>query len=124
VLHGAADPVFSALDTIQWHTDFSRAHGSAARHHARLYIVPGMNHSRGGPATDQFDLLDPLVRWVENGVAPEAVVARARGATAAVPNPEVPAAWGDRTRPLCPWPQVARYSGSGGIDDAASFACR
>ena len=124
VYHGAADPVFSALDTIQWHSAFTRAHGAAARNHVRLYVVPGMNHSRGGPATDQFDLLDPLVRWVEQGAAPEAVVARARGAAAAVPNPEVPAAWGYRTRPLCPWPQVARYNGSGNVEDAASFSCR
>lgn len=124
VFHGAADPVFSALDTIRWHDEFGQAHGAAARNHARLYIVPGMNHSRGGPATDQFDLLDPLVRWVETGVAPEAVVARARGAAAAVPNPEVPAAWGaDRSRPLCPWPQVARYRG-GDASSAASFACQ
>lgn len=122
--HGAADPVFSALDTIRWHEGLVQAHGAAAGNAARLYIVPGMNHSRGGPATDQFDLLDPLVRWVEQGVAPQAVVARARGPNAAVPNPELPADWGnDRTRPLCPWPQVARYQG-GNPQDAASFSCR
>jgi feruloyl esterase len=124
VFHGAADPVFSALDTIAWHAAFHSAHGAAARNHARLYVVPGMNHSRGGPATDQFDLLGPLVRWVETGVAPEAVVARARDASAAVPNPEIPASWGaGRTRLLCPWPQVPRYTG-GDANVAASFACR
>lgn len=122
--HGAADPVFSALDTIRWHADFSATHGAAARQHARLYVVPGMNHSRGGPATDQFDLLEPLVRWVETGVAPEALPARARGAGAAVPNPEIPASWGpDRSRLLCPWPQVARYRG-GDANVAASFTCQ
>jgi feruloyl esterase len=125
VFHGAADPVFSALDTIHWYDEFVRAHGAAAGAHARLYLVPGMNHSRGGPATDQVDLLDPLVRWVEGGEAPASVVARARGATAAVPNPEVPTDWApDRTRPLCPYPQVAVYKGSGSVEDAANFACQ
>lgn len=124
VFHGAADPVFSVLDTIRWYEAFRRAHGPAAGNHARLYVVPGMNHSRGGPATDQMDMLEPLVRWVEGGQAPAAIVARARGAGAAVPNPEVPASWrADRTRPLCPWPLVARYA-QGPAEDAASFRCR
>jgi feruloyl esterase len=87
--------------------------------------VPGKNHSRGGPATDQLDMEDALVAWVDRGAAPEAMVARARGAGSAVPNPEVPATWGaGRTRPLCPWPQVARYRGAGNVDDAASFSCQ
>ena len=125
VFHGAADPVFSALDSIRWYEDFGATHGAAARQHARLYIVPGMNHSRGGPATDQVDMVDALVAWVEHGSAPEALVARARGAGSAVPNPEVPASWAPgRTRPLCPWPQVARYRGAGNVDDAASFSCQ
>lgn len=125
VFHGTADPVFSALDTIKWHEDFHRAHGRAANDHQRLYLVPGMNHSRGGPATDQVDMVDELVRWVEGDQSPGPVVARARGAGAAVPNPEVPASWGPgRTRPLCPYPQVARYRGAGDVDAAASFSCQ
>lgn len=125
VFHGAGDPVFSALDSIRWHEMFAAAHGPAAQQHERLYIVPGMNHSRGGPATDQMDMLDALVNWVEGGQAPAAIIARARGVGAAVPNPEVPASWGsNRTRPLCPWPQVARYNGSGNPEDAANFSCR
>jgi pimeloyl-ACP methyl ester carboxylesterase len=124
VFHGAADPVFSALDSIRWYEALGQAHGAAAAAQARLYLVPGMNHSRGGPATDQVDMLDPLVRWVEGGQAPGEMIARARGATAAVPNPEVPADWApDRTRPLCPYPQVARYRGAGNVETAASFAC-
>lgn len=122
VFHGAADPVFSVLDTIAWHDAFHRAHGAKAAHHARLFVVPGMNHSRGGPATDQMDMLDALVKWVERGQAPDAVVASARGPGAAVPNPEVPASWGARTRLLCPYPQVPRYQG-GDTQSAASFAC-
>lgn len=125
VFHGAADPVFSALDSIRWHEQFSQAHGAAAQQHARLYLVPGMNHSRGGPATDQVDMVDALVQWVERGQAPAAIVARARGAGSAVPNPEVPAAWGQgRTRPLCPYPQHARYNGAGNPEDSANFSCR
>jgi len=123
VFHGVADPVFSVLDTIAWHEQFQRAHGGKAAEHERLYIVPGMNHSRGGPATDQVDMVDSLVAWVERGVAPEAVVARARGAGSNVPNPEVPREWSPtRTRLLCPWPQVARFRG-GDAESASSFAC-
>jgi len=124
VVHGSADPVFSALDTVRWHADFRAAHGAAADRHARLFLVPGMNHSRGGPAADQMDLVDALVRWVEQGQAPDTVEARARGPGSPVPNPELPADWSpSRTRLLCPHPQVARYTGRGDPEQAASFAC-
>lgn len=124
VFHGTADPVFSALDTIAWHQRFRSAHGAAADRHARLFLVPGMNHSRGGPATDQMDMVDALVAWVERGQAPDAVVARARGAGSAVPNPEVPPSWSPtRSRLLCPHPQVPRYQG-GDTETAASFRCQ
>jgi feruloyl esterase len=123
VFHGTADPVFSALDTIAWHDAFRAAHGAKADQHARLYLVPGMNHSRGGPATDQVDMLDALVAWVERGEQPQAMVARARGPGSAVPNTEVPADWSAaRTRLLCPYPAVPRYR-SGDKELAASFAC-
>ena len=123
VAHGSADPVFSALDTMAWHARFRAAHGTRADQHARLFLVPGMNHSRGGPAADQMDLLGALVRWVEQGQAPEQIVARARGPGANVPNPELPADWSPtRTRLLCPHPLVARYQ-SGDTERAESFAC-
>ena len=123
VFHGSADPVFSALDTLRWQEAFRAAHGAAADRHARVFLVPGMNHSRGGPATDQMDMVEALVKWVEQGQTPNAIVAQARGAGAAVPNPEVPADWSPtRTRLLCPHPQVARYQG-GNPEVAASFAC-
>jgi feruloyl esterase len=84
-----------------------------------------MNHCSGGPATDQFDLLGALVRWVEDGRAPERVIATARGAgNGGGVNPEVPASWSPaRTRPLCPYPRVAVYKG-GDVERAESFACR
>jgi feruloyl esterase len=124
VFHGTADPVFSVLDTINWFDQFRAAHGAAADQHARLFLVPGMNHSRGGPATDQMDMVEALVNWVEKGEAPAAVVARARGAGSAVPNPEVPPSWSPtRSRLLCPYPQVPRYQGSGSLESSSSFAC-
>jgi feruloyl esterase len=124
VAHGSADPVFSATDSIRWYEGFQREHGAKASQSARLYLVPGMNHSSGGPAADQFDMVDALVAWVERGVAPEGIVATARGAGANVPNPEVPASWSpSRTRLLCPWPAVSRYRGQGDTESAASFAC-
>lgn len=123
VAHGASDPVFSALDSIRWYEAFQREHGPRAADSARLFVVPGMNHSSGGPATDQFDMVDALVAWVEQGVAPASITATARGAGSNVPNAEVPADWSPRrTRLLCPWPAVARYRG-GDAESAASFAC-
>jgi feruloyl esterase len=85
-----------------------------------------MNHCRGGIATDQFDMLTSLVDWVEKGQAPEAIVATARGAGNPVGvNPELPAGWAaDRSRPLCPYPQVARYDGKGDMEKASSFSCQ
>ena len=85
-----------------------------------------MNHCSGGPSCDQFDMLDALVKWVENGRVPNSIVAKARGAgaNANLVNLEVPATWApDRTRLLCPYPGVAKYSGRGSIEDAASFKC-
>jgi len=78
----------------------------------RLFMVPGMFHCRGGIGTDRFDALTPLVNWVEGGTAPDQIPAMR------VENGEV-----TRTRPLCPYPQVATYTGSGSIDDASNFIC-
>ena len=85
----------------------------------------GARHVARGPSTDAFDALSALVGWVERGEPPAQIVAKARGpGHAGAVNPEVPAQWApDRTRPLCPYPQVARYEG-GDIDKAASFRCR
>jgi len=125
VYHGTADGVFSAGSTAAWYERLRARHGAATGSFARLFLVPAMNHCRGGPATDQFDLLSPLVAWVERGQAPERVIARARGAGNSTPNAEVPAAWApDRTRPLCPYPQVARYKGSGDVERAENFVCQ
>jgi feruloyl esterase len=79
----------------------------------RLFMVPGMGHCGGGDGTSTFDMLAALDRWVENGQAPNVIPA------SRVKNGVV-----DRTRPLCPYPQVATYKGTGSIDEAANFVCK
>ncbi|QIR13442.1 tannase/feruloyl esterase family alpha/beta hydrolase [Shewanella aestuarii] len=119
VVHGSSDAVFSPTDTIKWFEELQDANNRAADEFARLYLVPGMNHCGNGTATDQFDMLDKLVDWVEQGVQPQSVVAAVRA-----DNTELPSDWSvTRTRPLCPFPQIATYSGSGNIEEAASFNC-
>ncbi|MEO5737539.1 MAG: tannase/feruloyl esterase family alpha/beta hydrolase [Variovorax sp.] len=116
VYHGTSDPVFSSDDTAAWYERLQAANGGNAAAFARYFPVPGMNHCSGGPATDQFDMLSALVGWVERGEAPASV-------TASAANAELPAGWSaTRTRPLCPYPQVARYK-SGDPERATSFSC-
>ena len=125
VYHGLSDPIFSADDTKAWLKAVKATHPDADEF-ARYFPVPGMGHCSGGPATDQVDLLAPLVAWVEQGIAPERIVATARGAgNAGGVNTDLPSSWAaNRTRPLCPWPQVARYKGTGSLEAEASFDCR
>jgi feruloyl esterase len=126
VYHGTSDPIFSSDDTTSWYESLRSANSGDASNFARFYRVPGMNHCSGGPATDQFDMLTPLVNWVEKGQAPDTVVAGARGSgNAGGVNADVPANWSAlRTRPLCAYPKVAHYKGSGSVDDAANFTCQ
>jgi hypothetical protein len=123
--HGTSDPIFSSDDTAAWYNALDSFHRGDAARFARYYPVPGMNHCSGGPATDQFDMLTPLVNWVERGAAPQQVVASARGAgNAGGVNADVPAGWAaNRTRPLCPFPKVATYQG-GSLESADSFSCQ
>jgi hypothetical protein len=126
VYHGVADPIFSVSDTEAWVRGVERHTEGGAADFVRLYRVPGMGHCSGGPSTDQADYLTPLVQWVEGGQAPGAVVATARGpGNPAGANAEVPATWAaDRTRPLCPYPAVARYTGQGDVERAENWTCR
>jgi feruloyl esterase len=110
-----ADPIFSANDTMAYVEALAKRYG-ASDDFTRLYLVPGMNHCAGGPATDQFDALTALDDWVDKGRPPQRLIAKARDI------PGVP--WPGRTRPLCPYPGYARYSGAGSIEDAASFNCK
>ncbi len=123
--HGVSDAIFSADDTVAYMQRLQGTQGGRADDFARYFPVPAMAHCSGGPATDQFDALAPLVRWVEYGEAPATLAARARGASAVGgANTELPADWAPgRSRALCPWPLVSRYNGSGALDDAASFSC-
>jgi feruloyl esterase len=119
VYHGASDGAFSLQATIDWYEKVRAGNGGDASGFARLYPVPGMTHCGGGPSTDRFDLFTALVDWVENGKAPTAVVATAR-----MENRELPQGWSaTRSRPLCDWPRVARYRGTGDLESAASFVC-
>ncbi|HSV54742.1 MAG TPA: tannase/feruloyl esterase family alpha/beta hydrolase [Burkholderiaceae bacterium] len=124
--HGTADPIFSSDDTTGWYEALRGANNGDASNFSRFFRVPGMNHCAGGPSADQFDMLTPLVNWVEKGQAPDSVVASARGTgNAGGVNADVPASWSAaRTRPLCPYPKVARYKGSGDLESAASFSCQ
>lgn len=79
----------------------------------RMFMVPGMNHCGGGPGPNVFDGFSSLVKWVENKQAPDAIIATHM--TNNMP---------DRTRPLCPFPQTAQYSGQGSMDEAANFVCK
>lgn len=126
VYHGTSDPIFSSDDTTAWYESLRSANGGDASNFARFFRVPGMTHCSAGPSTDQFDMLTPLVAWVEQGQAPASVTASARGTgNAAGVNADVPASWSaTRTRPLCPYPQVARYKGTGSVDSADSFSCQ
>ena len=113
--HGWADPALSALVTIAYYDDVVKKSGGRQQsdRFAELYMVPGMHHCQGnGPGPNRFDMVTALDEWVERGSAPSRVVAS--HATNGVV---------DRTRPLCPYPQVAKYSGRGSVDAAENFQC-
>ncbi|MGB6452767.1 MAG: tannase/feruloyl esterase family alpha/beta hydrolase [Steroidobacteraceae bacterium] len=112
--HGWADQGISPLNSIDYYLSAARAAGgvSGLADEYRLFMVPGMNHCSGGDGPDHFDTVTALEQWVEHGKAPNRIVAsRTRGGRV------------DRTRPLCPYPEVAVYKGSGSTDEASSFAC-
>ena len=119
--HGWSDADISPLGTIDYYEEAVRTVGEGAdaatalaetQAFFRLFMAPGMGHCRGGPGPDTFDALSALEAWVEEGRAPERIVA------AKLAGGEVV-----RTRPLCPYPQVARWDGAGSTDDAANFRC-
>lgn len=113
--HGWADPGISAYGTLDYYERVVETVGGqkAADEFLRMYFVPGMHHCSGGPGPNTFDMLPVLEAWVERGVSPTRVTA-SHSTNGAI----------DRTRPLCPHPQVATYNGTGSIDDAANFTCR
>ncbi len=114
LVDGWSDPIFSADDLVRWHAqmadDMRQASGKPADGFARLFMVPGMAHCAGGKALDDMDGLGALVKWVEQDEAPAYLTATGR-------------AFPGVSRPICAWPAIARYKGTGPLDDAASFAC-
>jgi feruloyl esterase len=112
--HGWADQNVSPYATVQYFDRVKEVLGPAKTSQSvRLFMAPGMAHCGGGEGPNTFDKIGPLDRWVEEGKAPDAIVASHSSAGTV-----------DRTRPLCPYPQVAQYKGSGSIDDAANFTCK
>jgi len=113
--HGWSDPQISPSSSVQYYARAVEASGGAASvsRSYRLFLAPGMGHCGGGEGPNTFDMVTALEQWVEAGKAPDQI--QASHATAGRV---------DRTRPLCPYPQVAVYKGTGSIDEAANFACR
>ncbi len=115
IWHGWADQLIPAEGTVDYYERVQAAMGGAgnAAVFARLFMAPGVGHCSGGTGPFPEGLLDTLRAWVEEGIAPNDVTAVRRDPTGAAV----------RSRPLCPYPQVARYVGSGSTDDVASFVC-
>jgi feruloyl esterase len=112
--HGWADTALTPLMSIDYYDRATRANGPGTPDFYRLFMIPGMAHCRGGIATDKFDAMTALIRWVENGDAPDSIQASRLGADGKV----------DRTRPLCAYPRELVYSQSGDVNDTRSYSCR
>jgi feruloyl esterase len=111
--HGWSDPQISPANSTQYYTRALEASGPKTRDSYRLFMAPGMGHCAGGEGPNTFDMMPALEQWVELGKAPDQIVA-SHSTSGKV----------DRTRPLCPFPQVATYKGTGSIDEASSFVCK
>jgi len=121
--HGESDPVFSMYDTVNYYESLSSRYGTNTGTFARLFLIPGMNHCSGGSyALDSFDPLTAIVNWVEEGTAPDSIIAG--NSFNSTLNPLSGGALPPlRTRPLCPYPQFAQYTGTGDSENAANFTC-
>lgn len=116
VMHtGWVDPILPAPDVIKYYDEVADTMGGLAdtQKFFRLFMAPGMGHCSGGPGPNTLDALTALENWVEQGIAPDTIIATRRRADGSV----------ERTRPLCVYPKVARWTGRGSTDDAASFSC-
>jgi feruloyl esterase len=112
IYQGWDDPIIAPTDTINYYEDIRKHVGSNADEHVRLFMVPGMGHCAGGSGASSFDMQPELEHWIEQGKAPERVIA-------IKPDSAEPF-----SRPLCAWPKTARYDGSGSSNDAANFNCK
>jgi feruloyl esterase len=112
--HGWSDANFSAPFTIDYYESMRSVVGAERiEEWARLFLAPGMGHCGGGDGLNVFDPVAALERWVEYGEAPGTIIAS-----------QLTNGKADRTRPLCPYPQIAKYRGTGNIDDAGNFSCQ
>ena len=109
--HGWSDWQISPLNSVHYYESVVEANGgrSKVQDSYRLFMVPGMGHCGGGEGPNEFAKVGPLEEWVEQHKAPERIIASSRDH--------------QQTRPLCPYPQVAKYKGTGSTDDAANFTC-
>ena len=110
--YGWADAILQPLMGVNYYENAVAKNGPKTTDFFRLFMVPGMAHCGGGVGPDQNDAVSAVIDWVEKGKAPDTIVAKK------IVNGQV-----TRSRPLCPYPQVARYKGNGSIDDAANFSC-
>jgi feruloyl esterase len=112
--HGWSDPNVPAVNTVKYYNSVVENLGGASKASSsvRLFMAPGMGHCGGGEGPNTFDKIAALERWVEQGQPPDSLLATHSS------NGKV-----DRSRPLCPYPQVAKYKGTGSIDEAANFTC-
>jgi feruloyl esterase len=110
---GWADQALNARMGVEYYEAVLGRMGAETTKFFRLFMVPGMFHCGGGVGCSSFDKLTPLIQWVEQGTTPERLIG------ARIVNGQT-----NRTRPLCPYPQVAKYKGAGSIDDAANFVCQ
>jgi feruloyl esterase len=110
--YGWADQVLQPLMGVEYYEKAVARNGPRTADFFRLFMVPGMTHCAGGNGTDRFDSVTALIDWVEKNTPPDTLRASRVVADQVV-----------RSRPLCPYPKVARYSGQGSSDDAANFSC-
>jgi feruloyl esterase len=110
---GLGDSLINPTGVNRWYRELVAANGGieATQQFARFFNVPGMGHSNGGRALDVFDPVTAIYNWVEKGLAPEQMMATG-------------ASFPGRSRPICAYPKIALYTGSGSVDSPANFSCR
>jgi hypothetical protein len=116
--HGWTDGLIPANNTVEFYTGLLGAIPAAQRNQVRLFMVPGMDHCGGGEGASTFDTLGTIDGWTANGHAPERIVATRTPS----PNPNAPKL-PPISRPLCPYPLIARYDGHGDVNSETSFSC-